>query len=187
MIKDNVENILCVGVFGNENTYILAALIHKIILNTSLSTRFFIKCAGIKEESVREYPPCKSFYEAMNGLGFFPSREASHPKIRRDAELQKLIPIEWNPTPIQSIPKIEMTDVFMTPYRSVFEELKSKEYVREKKLLLVCDSNGIGLDCCPSDAAKKMLPWVLNYFTVPQQLSAENKVFSASFILQKIF
>jgi hypothetical protein len=159
-----IKKILCVGVFGHENTYILAALIKKIIRENNIDNKFFINCAGIKEESVRQYQPCKSFYSTINQLGFFPSREATHPTIQRDADRKNLIPLNWDPTFIGEIGEIDCCDIFITPYKSVFKELKAKRYTREKKLLLACEPTGISLDCCPANAAEKMMPWVKNYF-----------------------
>lgn|GEM_PF-3771217 len=135
-----------------------------IIENPSFRELFFIKCAGIEEESTREYPPCKSFYTVMEQLGFFPSRQAYHPKIIEDAKRNGLIPIHWQPNFIQAVRNLNEYDTFITPYQSVFEKLGSKWYTNGKELLLTCDPIGIGLDCCPANAAEKMWPWVRSYF-----------------------
>lgn len=159
-----MKKILCVGVFGHENTYILAALIKKIIRENPSDENFFIKCAGIEEESERQYKPCKSFYLVLNQLGFLPSAEAQHEAIKRDAARKNLTPLCWNPTSIQKIKGIEHFDTFITPYQSVLQRLKKRSYANEKEILLVCEPLGIGLDCCPNNAAEKMMPWVKNRF-----------------------
>lgn len=158
------KKILCVGVFGHENTYILAALIKKSLRENPSTEKFIIKCAGIEEESVREYPPCKSFFTVMHQLGYFPSKEAFHPIIERDAGGKNLIPIQWSPNALNEIKGISLFDIFITPYQSVLKKLAAKRYAQGKELLLACHPNGIGLDCCPANAAEKMMPWVRNYF-----------------------
>lgn len=159
-----MKKILCVGVFGHENTYILAALIKKILNENPSDELFFIKCAGIEEESERQYQPRKSFFEVINRLGFLPSNEAGHEVIIREAQRKNLTPLKWTPIFAQKIKGIEYFDTFITPYHNVLKKLERKKYTENRELLLVCEPLGIGLDCNPFNAVEKMMPWVRNHF-----------------------
>jgi len=154
-----------VGVYGHEITYILKALLLKNFREIFPNAEICVDCVGIERDSERQYEPFfrEFFNSTMRVLGFFPCREDDQ-KIKRDAEKFGLIPIVRMPVPIQSLRQddIDFFNFIMTPYACVEKRL-SEKYAKGRRIDLVCNPEGLKLNCRPDEAAEKMAPWVKKF------------------------